>query len=193
MKAKGEQMERAIQSAGGAEPAPHAVPPKYATAEQMERLIEAIGGGGGSGGAVPQPSDETPQMIADYGNAGVSAQYARADHVHEFDTNVIADYFRPLVLTLVPTDPSAPFSGTVTGASETAIRDAWYGGRVITAIFGDEQIRFSAAADNGTRLVLFGFIIYNNQSLGNPFVQFRIDAYVRTYDSSLFSGLTPIN
>lgn len=49
MKAKGEQMERAIQSAGGAEPAPHAVPPKYATAEQMERLVDAIANGGGSG------------------------------------------------------------------------------------------------------------------------------------------------
>lgn len=53
MKAKGEQMERAIQSAGGAEPAPHAVPPKYATAEQMDRLIDAIASGGGSGSQEP--------------------------------------------------------------------------------------------------------------------------------------------
>ncbi|MBR6426150.1 MAG: hypothetical protein IKS29_09365 [Oscillospiraceae bacterium] len=76
MKAKGSQMERAIQQAGGAEPAPHAVPPKYATAEQMERLIEAMGNIADPeviGSAVDSWLDEHPEATTTVQDGSITA------------------------------------------------------------------------------------------------------------------------
>lgn len=69
-------MERAIQQAGGAEPAPHAVPPKYATAEQMERLIEAMGNIADPeviGSAVDSWLDEHPEATTTVQDGSITA------------------------------------------------------------------------------------------------------------------------
>jgi len=103
----------------------------------------------------------------------------------------VAKSTEPLVLTLVPSDPSAPFSGTVTGATAAEIKEAWYSGRVITAVYSKIEFRPYALSD-GETMEIFGLIIYDNTGMEKPLAQVVINVDYLTFEAEFFRGLYPM-
>jgi hypothetical protein len=143
-------------------------------------------GGGGGGGAVPQPSDATPQMVGDASSAGSSAQYARADHAHEFDFDTFQAAARPLEVTLVPSSQGDPFNGTYVGATAQQLRAAFLSGRKIIAQLGDQYLTPSIL--NGNTLNFY--FTYESGSVV-LFINSRLNVNngQNSYMSSMYTGL----